>query len=79
MMNNENEIGVTLSASTEAMFLAAQARIAAIPARTSLISEISDDEWLDANVVDWMINAGTKAGEDADELDASDEATVQVA
>jgi hypothetical protein len=78
-MIDEYQNGMTLTANLEDAFVAVKARIAAIPARNSLISEISEADWLDTNVVDWMINAGANTGENSDELDSSDEVCVQVA
>jgi hypothetical protein len=75
-MSNES---MTKSSGTEAVFLAAQARIAAIPAGGTLIDTISDSDWLNADAASWMVNTGSDSTGNSEELDESDKETVCVA
>ena len=53
---------------------AAQARIDAIPFGETIISNISDDFWLDESVAEWMINIGSDKTGHSEELDDCDKA-----
>jgi hypothetical protein len=78
-MSNETESGMTMLADAEAMLLSVKVRIAAVPAGKTLIDIISDKDWMDPEVGDWMVNAGSDAKGVSEELDCSDKETVQVA
>lgn len=78
-MSNNSEIVMTMSSETKAMFLAAQARIEAVPAGKTLIDSIPDADWLSESVANWNINSGSDSTGSSEELDDSDKLTVNVA
>lgn len=65
------------SSDVKATVLAAIARIESVPAGTTLIDEISDQDWLDDTVADWKIEAGN--ANNSEELDFVDKEIVRVA
>lgn len=71
-MMDEAKKAPVVSPDLHASFLAALARIEAVPAGKTLIDSISDEDWLDAGVADWNICVASESAEEADEMDSCD-------
>jgi hypothetical protein len=78
-MKDKTERGMTMSSDAEAMLLAVKARIKDVPAGETLIDSIPDADWLDADVSNWMVNSGSDATGQSDELDDCDKEAMKVA
>ena len=78
MMLDDAKNALVESNDSKASILAAIARVEAVPAGRTLIDEIDDQEWLDDGSASLIIEAGSDATGDCDELDDSDKEVVQV-
>lgn len=79
MMMEEAKKTPVVSPDLQASFLAAFARIEAVPAGKTLIDEISEEDWHDASVAEWNICVSSMSVADADEADGFDAPVVAVA